>query len=188
MPKRGCSWRTRSARREARGRVCALASMKAESVLRACFAAHQRRVNEVSDADGEWNGAKGRSDPGVRLDTRDERKCRDVAERSGNEKDASPARTRRLRKLRFQRYGHATRDGREFLFASQFAHAVVGVQRAQRDSEAHDHGHKTDQLSTHVLAPSYAAAAALTVNLRPFCMGIRRQGVKCSPSRMKQPV
>src|SRR5436309_2085816 len=92
------------------------------------------------------------------------------------------ARTRRLRKLRFQRHGHATRDGREFLFAPQLAHAVVGVQRSQRNSEAHDHGHKADQLSTHVLAPSYAAAAALTVNSRPFCMGIRTQGVKCSPS------
>src|SRR5437667_258586 len=123
MPKRGCSWRTRSARREAWGRLRALASMKAESVLRACFAAHERRVNEVSDADGEWNGAKGRSDPGVRLDTRNQPKCRDVAERPRNEQDASPARACRLRNLRFQRHGHATRDGSELLSAPE--HSIV---------------------------------------------------------------
>src|SRR5262249_55249817 len=99
--------------------------------LRVGFAADQRKVDEVADANEKGNKPKGGSRPGVRLvfDAGYGSQSRDVAESSTNQQDGALARTRCVRYRLFKRNRYAASDGGHALIGFQFLHAKVGVHR-----------------------------------------------------------
>src|SRR6266702_103592 len=93
------------------------------------FAAGECEIDEVPDADGEWNQAKRRRGPGVWLvfDAGDGSESSHEADRAAHEQYSILARTRRGRNFRLERNRDAARDGRHAFIGTQLLHAIIRV-------------------------------------------------------------
>ncbi len=83
------------------------------------------------------------------LDLRDQSEGHQETKPAAYEENTPAPRTRCLRKLWLQGNIDAAGDGREALFSTQLAHAVIGVHRAQGNAQAHNHSHQTDNCAVH---------------------------------------
>src|SRR5712671_1600179 len=83
------------------------------------------------------------------LDLRDQPQRRQEPNPAADKQDAPASRARRLGQLRLHRDTDSARNSREPLFGAELAHAIIGVHRAQRDAQAHNHSNQTDNRAIH---------------------------------------
>src|SRR5439155_10999166 len=114
-------------------------------------AANHGPVHEVAESNRKRNDAERGNGPdvAVRLDTGNQSKSRDVAERSADQQNAGAPRTRRLVQLRLHRNVDSAGNRREPLFASKLADPVIRVQCAEGDAHPQRHGYQSNQFSAH---------------------------------------
>src|SRR6267143_1402138 len=131
--------------RETRGLVRTFHSNAGQTSLfsGAGVAADERPIEKIANADRERDDAERGNSPDVaiRLDTRNQPERSNVAERPANEQNAGTAGTRRLVQFRLHRNVDSAGNRREPLFTASLANPVIGIQRAEGNSHAQNHGH-----------------------------------------------
>src|SRR5215475_5257498 len=112
------------------------------SESRMSFAAREREIEQVADADGQRNQAKGSGGPGFRFvhNTSDQTERGHKTDGPADEKNGVLAGTRRGSDRFFERNRNATSDGRHALVGLQFFHAKKGVHRRHGNSKGKNHG------------------------------------------------
>jgi hypothetical protein len=116
---------------------------------RFCVPPDQRMIYEKTNSYSQRNYAERRRDACFGLHASDERECRNVTQRPGDQQNSRPPGTSSLRKVRLHGHIGPTRNRRHSLIAAQLAHPEKRIHGRHWDPKRHHDRRQPHKISVH---------------------------------------